>query len=276
MDTLVGLGKAGCNIVKCFSQFPQYSCYYIDNNSRGEENTFLVKTQNNAEEYETACMGFGDFFENVTEDVLFIVGGSGAISGLSLRILEALREKRLSVLYIQPDLELLSDIGAKQERVVYNVLQEYARSGLFEQIYLISNPVLEEIIGKVSVMNYNEQLNQLVVPALHMINVFNHIEPVMDTFSQISNIARIATFGVVDVKKNEQKLFFPLDNASEFRYYYSINKEQLEEEGDFLLNVKKNIKENYSDEVRASYGIYSSDYEQDYGYVVAYSSQIQK
>ena len=64
-------------------------------------------------------------------------------------------------------------------------------------------------------------------------DVFNHIKAVMDTFSQTSDIARIATFGIVDMKKNEQKLFFSIDNVSEFRYYYSINRKQLEEEGDF-------------------------------------------
>ena len=98
----------------------------------------------------------------------------------------------------------------------------------------------------------------------------------MNTFDALPETSRIATIGIVDIKENEQKLFFSIDNASEFRYYYSINKKQLEEEGDFLLDVKKNIKENYDKKIRATYGIYSSDYEQDYGYVVAYSSQIQK
>ena len=276
MDTLIGLGKAGCNIVKCFSQYPQYNCYYVDSDHHEGDKFFLVDSYKNAEEYEENCSGFGNFFENVTDDVLLVVGGSGAISGLSLRILELLEGKCRSVLYIQPDLQLLSDTGTKQEKIICNVLQEYARSGLLNQIYLVSNLMLEELIGKVSILNYNKQLNHMIVPTFHMINVFNHIESVMDTFSQTSEVARIATFGLVDMKKNEQRLFFSIDNASEFRYYYSINKKQLEEEGDFLLNVKKNIKESYDNEIRATYGIYSSDYEQEYGYVVAYSSQIQK
>jgi len=276
MDTLIGLGKAGCNIVKCFSQYPQYECYYIDSEQCEEDNFFFVDKQRSIEDYEKSCPEFGDYFDNVTDEILFVVGGSGDISGLSLRIMETLRDKRLNVLYVQPDLDLLSDAGRKQERVVYNVLQQYARSGLFDRLYLVSNPAIEEIIGKVSILRYNEQLNRLIVSILHMVNVFDHVEPVMDTFSLTSNIARITTFGVVDLEKNEQKLFFPIDNVSEFRYYYSINKKQLEEEADLLSNVKKNIKENYGDKVRATYGIYSSEYDQNYGYVVAYSPQIQK
>jgi len=276
MDTLIGLGKAGCNIVKAFSKYPQYGCYYVDSDHRNENKFFLVEKQKGVEEYEMNCADFGSFFEDVTDDILLVVGGSGAISGLSLRLLEQLKDKQVNVLYIQPDLQLLSDIGSKQEKIVYNVLQEYARSGLLDRVYLVSNPLLENIIGKISVLNYNDQLNHMIVSTMHMINVLGHIDPIMDTFSQTPDIARISTFGVVDIKENEQKLFFPLDNAGEFRYYYSINRKQLEEEGDFLSNVKKNIKENHSDKIRATYGIYSNEYDQNYGYVVAYSSQIQK
>jgi hypothetical protein len=59
------------------------------------------------------------------------------------------------------------------------------------------------------------------------------------------------------------------------RYYYSINKGELEKEGNLLSNVKQNIKEVSTSGVRASYGIYASEYEQNYGYVIAYSSEIQ-
>ena len=108
-----------------------------------------------------------------------------------------------------------------------------------------------------------------------MLNVFNHIEPIMNTFADLPETARIATIGIMDVKENEQKLFFPLEKVREMRYYYSINKGELEKEGNLLSNVKQNIKEVSTSGVRASYGIYASEYEQNYGYVIAYSSEIQ-
>ena len=274
MDTLVGLGSAGCNIVKKFSQHPQYECYYIDSEEREEKNFYQVQKQKSCEEYENNCPPFDDFFDNVTDDVLFIVGGSGAISGLSLRVLEKLRDRNINVLYIQPDLQLLGEFGKKQERLTQQILQQYARSGLFKMLYLISNPSLEKI-NNVSILNYNNQLNELIVSTIHMLNIFNHTEPIMQTFDELPETARIATIGLVDVKESEQKLFFPLDKIREMRYYYSINREELEKEGDLLSNVKEYIKEASTDKVRASYGIYTSNYEQSYGYVVAFSSEIQ-
>ena len=203
------------------------------------------------------------------------MGGSGAISGLSLTILEKIKDKNISVLYIQPDTQLLGELGKKQEKIVQQVLQQYARSGLFKTLYLISNVSLEKIVNEVSILNYNKQLNQLIVSTIHMLNVFDHTQPIMSTFDKLPDTARIATIGIMDVKENEQKLFFSLDKVREMRYYYSINREELAKEGNLLSSVKQNIKEMSADGVRASYGIYASNYEQSYGYVVAYSSKIQ-
>mgnify|MGYP005816528783 CR=1 FL=1 len=276
MDTLIGLGKAGCNIVKEFSQHSQYRCYYIDSEERKENNFLFVQKQKDCEEHENNPPSLGGFFDNVSDDVLFIVAGSGAIPGLSLRVLEKIKDKNLNVLYIQPDLQLLGELGKKQERLTYQILQQYARSGLFNMLYLISNPTLEKIIDKVSIINYDKQLNQLIVATIHMINVFNHTKSVMNTFDELPETARIATIGIVNIKENEQKLFFPLDSIREMRYYYSINREELEKEGSLLSSVKQYIKEVSSDKTRASYGIYTSNYKQNYGYAIAYSSEIQK
>jgi|MDSZ01.2.fsa_nt_gb hypothetical protein len=275
MDTLIGLGQAGCNIVKEFSKYPQYECYYIDSDIRQEACFYKVEKQDNCEEYENNAPSFDGFFDNVTDNILFVVGGSGAISGLSLTVLEKIKDKNINVLYVQPDTQLLGELGRKQERLVQQILQQYARSGLFKMLYLVSNPSLEKIVNNVSILNYNKQLNELIVATTHMLNVFNHIEPIMNTFADLPETARIATIGIMDVKENEQKLFFPLEKVREMRYYYSINKGELEKEGNLLSNVKQNIKEVSTSGVRASYGIYASEYEQNYGYVIAYSSEIQ-
>ena len=119
MDTLIGLGQAGCNIVKKFSQYPQYECYYIDSDKREEENFYQVERRGNCEQYENSDPSFDGFLDNVTDDVLFIVGGSGAIPGLSLRVLEKIRDKNINVLYIQPDTQLLGELGKNKSNLSY-------------------------------------------------------------------------------------------------------------------------------------------------------------
>ena len=67
------------------------------------------------------------------------------------------------MLYIQSDLSIMSEVQKKQERIVSNVLQEYARSGILEQMVLVSNAYLERSIGDMSIIGYYDTLNQAIV-----------------------------------------------------------------------------------------------------------------
>ena len=43
METVIGLGSAGCNIADCFAQYPQYKVLKIDSGIYGENCHFLPK-----------------------------------------------------------------------------------------------------------------------------------------------------------------------------------------------------------------------------------------
>ena len=130
MDTVIGLGKAGCAIADKFSQYPQYKVFKIDaeNISENKKNEKLLKKKTSPEQYETSVPSMRAFLKPSTNNVLFVLSGSGAISGTSLRILEQLSKmkKTVNVLYIKPDVEFLGANNKAQERLVRNVLQEYA------------------------------------------------------------------------------------------------------------------------------------------------------
>ena len=175
-------------------------------------------------------------------------------------------------LYIEPDVGLLSGDKKLQERTTYYILQEYARSGLFERLYIISNPQVEKILGDVPIMGYNDKLNELIVSTIHMINVYNNIEPVVNNFSDFKEQTRISTIGISNLE-NEKKLFFSLDGIREMRYYYAINRDKLKTDGTLMRKITENVK-NEAD-IDVSYGIYATDYSDDYVYCVANASIIQ-
>ena len=131
---VVGLGKAGCNIARVFSKFPQYETYGIDIT---DEADITIRPKNSHEEYDAKFPSLKRKLKFSDEDVLVVVAGAGKISGGVLRLLEQLKNNRLSVLYIQGDLSIMSEVQKKQEKIVSNVLQEYARSGMLEKIILI-------------------------------------------------------------------------------------------------------------------------------------------
>jgi hypothetical protein len=69
------------------------------------------------------------------------------------------------------------------------------RSGLFERLFIVSNPQLERILGDVPIMGYNDKLNELLVSTFHMINVYNNNEPVVNNFSDFKEQAEFQRLG---------------------------------------------------------------------------------
>ena len=271
MDTIVGLGSAGCNIADCFARYPQYEIYKLDVGISGK-NCYYLPEYDTPEEYEAHIGDLSNVFGEIRGDILFVLGGSGNVTGGALRALEQLQHCSINVLYIEPDVDMLSGSRKLQERMTYYVLQEYARSGMFKRITLVSNPQLEKVLGEVPIIGYNDKLNELVVSTVHMINVYNNIDPVVDNFSDFKEHTRISTIGISNLE-NEKKLYFPLDNIREMRYYYAINKKKLETDGTLMRKITENVKDEA--DIDVSYGIYATDYADDYVYCVANASMIQ-
>ena len=275
METIVGLGKAGCAIADRFAQYPQYNIYKMDAGLKRTPRTYGLKAGLKPEEYETAVGNLKRFFKDVEGDVLFVLGGSGDVAGASLRILEQLKHCSLHIMYIYADPELLGETARMQQRVTFNVFQEYARSGVFQDIVLCDNTRLETILGDLPIIGFYDRLNELLVPTMHMINVLSHSDSIMDNISSPHEISRIISYGLVDFNTGEEKMFFNLDNVREKVYYYAINEKKLREQGDLHKRVIAQVKEN-AKSTKTTYGVYPTQYDEDYVYCVAYSSIVQE
>tara|TARA_R110002049_G_scaffold105250_2_gene252073 strand:+ start:246 stop:1082 length:837 start_codon:yes stop_codon:yes gene_type:complete len=275
MDTIVGLGKAGCAIADRFSKYPQYKIFKIDSEGldKDEKRSHLLKRRKHPEQYESDAPQLKTFFRYTTDDILFVVSGSGVISGATLQVLKHLSKKNISVLYVKPDLEFLGKVNVYQERLVRCVLQEYARSKMINRLYLVDNKQVETILGDVPIIGYYDKLNDLIVSTIHMLNVYNHQESVHSTPFEPQDTTAISTFGITDLEKGEEKLFFLLDNIKEKCYYYAINSETLQTDGKLLRRLTDNINKNIEKDVRAAFQVHSTSYEQNYGYLIANTDQ---
>ena len=273
---VIGLGQAGCNIADILSAYPQYKTYKIDVGVEGTR-CYDVKKQKGPEEYEKNVPSMKTFFRGIKGETLFVVGGSGSISAMCLRIMEQIKDKcEISVLYIRPDTSLLSRNKTLQESATYGVLQEFARSGLLEMLYLVSNINLENILGNVPIIGYIDKINELLISTVHMINVFRNSEPVMGGIEDPQEASRIATFGISDIEGNEEKSFFSLDRAKERCYIYSINEERLKTDGDLRKKIVSHVKEqSETEDLKVSFGVFPTNYQQDYCYILNYTSIIQ-
>ena len=274
---VVGLGKAGCNIAKAFSKFPQYETHGIDTHDSA---TITIRSKKSHEDYDESFPNLKRKLKFTNEDVLVVVAGAGTISGGTLRLLEQLKSNRLTVLYIESDLSIMSENQKKQEKIVGNVLQEYARSGILENLILVSNPALQKSIGDMSIIGYYDTLNQAIVNTIHMINVFKHTEPVIGNFIHPADISRICTLGIVDMedddeRKHKEKWFYPLTNVRDVVYYYGINEAELKDDTTLFKKITNYVASKLEETMNVSYGVYKTTYEQRYCYCIQYSSMVQ-
>ena len=278
METIIGLGNAGCSIAEQFSRYPQYEVYRIDSKKRPGKKFKLIPKCKSHEEYEEKCPSMKTFFKNVSGSCLFIVGGSGTISGASLRILEAIKDREINILYIKPDIEFLSDTKYKQHRAVFQILQQFARSNLFKRMYIVENEKISQILGDLPIAEYYNKINEFIASSIHMVNVFDHTESVINTFSDPAPTAKISTFGVVDVDSEKEQNFYDIELPREKRYYYAIKKDVLSEKNELFSKIKKQIKNisKKDDKMRVSYGIFSTEYENNFAYSITSATLIQE
>lgn len=272
MDKIIGIGTAGCNLANKFKQYPQYQVFNIDTGINGE-NCLSLEARNSHEEYERNSPSLQGPFLGISGDILTTLS-SGKVSGSVLRILYQLRHCNINVLYMKPD-GVLSTTAKMQDRVTMNVLQEYARSGLFNRIFLVDNTVVEGIIGDVPIIGYYDKLNDVISNSFHQINKAQHIKPIIDQTSPPKIGNRISTFGLFNVETGEEKLFFPLDIPKEKCYYFFINRKKLETDGKLMRVIRDAVSAKSTDVTRTGFAIFSTEHSSDYCYVMASTDVVQ-
>ena len=277
MISIIGLGNAASAIAEEFADTSNYNVYLMNSNvSRASKYKFKLKKYDKPEEYEENIPNVKKFFKDIDNDVQFIVMGASYSSNYALGILEQIKDKKVNVFYIKPDTELLTGVPRLIEKAVFGILQEYARSGLLNSITLFSNLNLENILQNVPVKDYYDTLNSSIFSTMHYLNFFEHTEPEIGQVSKPSEINRIRSIAMLNMKTLEEKWCFPLDIDRELCYYMCINEKRMREEGGLhkkLVNILKEKPRNAFRKI--SYAIYETSLEQDFGFCISHTNAIQ-
>jgi hypothetical protein len=132
--SVIGLGNAASAIAEKFSNLTNYKVFLLGfllgSKVDKRANNFVLKSYNHPEEYEKNIPDLSNFFKEITENVQFYVVGSSMSSNYTLGVLEQIKDKKIDLIYIKPDTDLVSGVPKLVENAAFGVLQEYARSGL--------------------------------------------------------------------------------------------------------------------------------------------------
>ena len=277
MISVVGIGNGASAIAQKFEAVKNYDVYLLnDQIERNTKKKHRLPSFDHPDEYEENIPDLKKFFANVRNRVQVFVIGSSMSSNYTLSILEQIKEQEIELFYIQPDIELLTGRPKQLEKITFNILQEYARSGLFKNITLISNLNLERSIGHIPIKAYFDSLNDAIYSCVHYLNYFEFSDPEIGQVSRPAETNRIRTVAALNVENLEEKWFFDLDTPRELCYYMCINEERLMKEGGLHKKLVDILKQKPKNAFRKiSYAIYETPHK-DFGFCVAHTNVVQE
>ncbi len=277
MYKIIGLGKTGCAIADEFSEYPEYRVYKINSNIN-ERASLSLGSHSDMEKYEKNIDKdeVSIYLRTVKpeDEVLFIVEGGEPITGASLSILETIKDSKINVLYIMPDRDLCSLLQKRDDRVCFYVFQEYARSGMFHNLFLVNRTDIESLMGDVSIQEHEKHFSYFVAYVFAMLNYFKNTEPVLSGETKKSELSKISTLGVCSLKTKDNYLF-PLEDTKETIFYYGVPKKDLDENTGLMREIKQHVK-NGNPGVSAGFSIIPTTLDDILILSTSYSSKIQK
>lgn len=271
---VIGIGTPGCQLANCLKKYQQYNVFSIDTENKDYSKYRSVGLQNSHEDYEKNYKKIN--FRGCTGEVLLVLSGASQISGITLRVLEQLKNKKIDIMYIKCDEAMLSKQAQISDKVTFFVLQEYARSNKINNMFIVSNKNIESVLGdSINLQNYWQQINEVIASTFHMYNVFQNTEPLLTSRIDVPETAKMISLGVVNFETGKEKLFYNLQYPRVKNYFYGVNNETLENNKNLLHDIRKNTLSE-DENVDSGFSIFSTDYEQNYVYSAQFASYIQE
>lgn len=250
MDKIVGLGRATKALTDGFGMLPEYKTYFFDEEVLGDHLTM--------EAYEEGfpSASIKRKIKGITKksEVLLLVEGGAPITGATLSLLEMLCKASVSVLYIEPELDMLSLDERENEALLFRALQGLALTGVLDHLYLISRPAVESTLGEVALDEVEDEIVAAILNTFAMTNFYEHTDPIKYTEHPIPDGIRIVSFGYLFPDGSETDLY-QLEGIKDKKLYYGVPEESIKDTS-LLGKIKSKVKEVLDSGSRCSYSVY--------------------
>jgi|10_taG_2_1085330.scaffolds.fasta_scaffold27409_2 hypothetical protein len=279
MDKVIGFGRLGCAIADELIVYPEYRVYKIGTDL-DERGSLSIPAQDDMEAYEKNIDAeeCSIYLRSIRpgDEVLVVVEGGHPINGALLRILETIKDASINILYVAPERPMISEIQKRDDRITFGILQEFARSGLFETVLLLDRSTAEGLMEDASIQDYEKQLANFISYVVAMINYFNHSPSVLSSKVDIPSTCRIATYGISSLDNDRSlKFLYPLEAIDGIHFYYGIPSTQLEEDKTLIRKIKDHVKDFQESASSVSYSVHATSYNDLMILCVLFSSSVQ-
>tara|TARA_R100001480_G_scaffold80909_1_gene90082 strand:- start:277 stop:1116 length:840 start_codon:yes stop_codon:yes gene_type:complete len=269
---VIGIGTGGCQVATDLAQYDAYNIINVDTSFKVELESVTnieLERQETFKEYEAETKLDIRHEVKYNSVHVFLFGG-GKTTGSVLRILEKIKDKKITIHYIKPEKNFLSAKQKLRERAICGILQEMARSGVFNRMYLYdASKILEG--QEVSFLKKKDYVSKTIAGMFHTINFTKNTEDLFSNVEEPMEVNRIATIGTVNPEDGKEVLYFPLDSIREKCYYFVMSKTALETPG-VIEKINDQIKE---ENEQSSFKIIESDWSDNHVYMEAFTNVVQ-
>lgn len=233
-----------------------------------------------------------DFEKNFNEipnveqinEVYCLVEGTENVAGITLKLLSFFKEKPITIFYLTKNHSVMNKQEKLNNKISINVLQEYARSGMFEHMFIIDHNIIWEGIIDNAELAENKSLLELRIMlfdkicfAIYAYHQIRHEKPIDGLLINFEDtIYRISTF--FEISQNDKiALYYPLKYTKVYSYILNLPIKLSKDDLQMIKNLKSKTKEGsedyevyvsmFSDEKRSLIGFCSTNIVQESDYI---------
>ena len=286
---LIVLGETLMSVADAANAFKEsYDVIKINTDSNADRVLPHFKSKGGVSAHEQYDQLEFDFNIKQQDSVIFIPIHEN-VAGVSLSLLyQATQQGGVTVVLVRPDLGFCSTEQKMQSRVTWNVVQEYARSGKFEDLFLIDLVACEEMLPPYTIKTKDKVIGQLLMNFVHNYFYCKNSNAIVDKSIEHLETCKISTFGTVR-KNNEVKFTFNTKTVerlatvqgqwteavfpAEANFYWFINMERLENDVDIYKDINSILKQQ-TDYENLGFLIFETETE-DFNFIVKKTSKVQ-
>lgn len=271
MDKILGLGRSVKKVLDAFAIYPQYEIFYLSEDDLGDHGDMESYESN----FSPITLDSRLFRLRHEAEILFVIFGGSEVNGCSLRILEMLKESNITILYIDPDRDLLTKRQRMNNKISLGILQEYARSGMFDMLYIVSENEIKTAMGEVSLLEYDNRLADYLVSTFGMFNYFTHSDPLRKVEKENKEGLRIGTIGFFQMGKDRNELCLAhLEKIKQKVYYYGLTPDEINNPG-LMTEIREQLNSQKETGYDCSYEVHEVDGQHSTTILCAYTDHTQ-
>lgn len=275
MQTIICLGPKACDIGEIFENNENYQVKLIDKEIEGD-NCYSLAKQKSSEDYEKNVPDMSVFLSDICNEILFITTGECDVLSSSLKILQQVKDKSITLIYLRPNADFLGRQGILQDRMAFNIFQEYTRSGLFKRLFLVNEENIEQhLLNEMPITEIYEAYLKMIYNFILNLNIVDS-EPLINHFSEPKETSRISTYAFYDLHTDIEVPMYNFYLVDDKAYHFFLTEETLNTNKTIMREIKDKLKNKGVDNTKISYTIHKAAGETDYCFVVYYSKAIQQ